>query len=80
MIPLEAQLLLHPSDVLLNCLIATGFSGAITKTHFISCSFAAKRILMSNNNDNMSQYFMFNFITYSVMTSSWIPQRKWTTS
>lgn len=65
MAPPEAQLLLQQHDVLLNLFIATGLTGAITKTPSHSAAPQLPRGLVCViTKDNASQYFMSNFKTH----------------
>lgn len=76
MVPPEAQLLLQQPDVLLNLFIATGLTGAITKTPSHSAAPQLPRgFVCVITKDNASQYFMFNFKTHIGMTGSLNPQR-----
>lgn len=76
MVPPEAQLLLQQPDVLLNLFIATGLTGAITKTPSHSAAPQLPRgFVCIITKDNASQYFMFNFKTHIGMTGSLNPQR-----
>lgn len=76
MVPPEAQLLLQQPDVLLNLFIATGLTGAITKTPSHSAAPQLPRgFVCVITRDNASQYFMFNFKTLIGMTGSWNSQR-----
>lgn len=76
-IPSVAELVLDPSEVLLNLLIATGFSGAITKTlshstvHWLLRGMSVSCVMTEVNE---SQYFVFYFHNphYKRLTSSWI--------
>lgn len=76
MVPPEAQLLLQQPDVLFNLFIATGLTGAITKTPSHSAAPQLPRgFVCVITKDNTNQYFMFNFKTHIGMTGSWNPQR-----
>lgn len=82
-IPFGAELTLDSSEVLLNLLIATGFSGAIIITlthstvHWLLRGMSMSCVMTALNE---SQYFVFYFhnLYYKRQASSWIHQCMYT--